>query len=219
MADVLLHHVRHAGALVKVGNVSNNLGICACRRAKANLSGVAVGERAVEKHHVHALADAQHGTLPAESCGNALLARDAVAQARDARMGAHHGFHRVERLGQAGCLDGKNHQVGRCRLTCTHAAKRARLTVDGDCIGGVALIASVVHHVFHCIGPQVLGHDAAIHKAHAALTDKRDLLDTHGRTAFPCQVFFKTRRVAQQSGDHRRTQTTHGGRRTSGCRP
>ena len=191
MANVLLHHMRHAGTLVKVGDIGHNLRVCARRCAKANLAGVAVSERAIEKHHVHALADAQHRVLPAESGGDALLARDAVAQACNARVGAYHGFHRVERLVKTGCLDSENHQVSRDRFACAHATQHARLAVDGDSVARVALITRVVHHVFHSIGAQVLGHDAAVHETHAALADERNLLDTHGRTTFPRLVSFE----------------------------
>ena len=191
MANVPLHHMRHAGTLVKARDIGHYLRVCARRCAKANLSGVAVGKCAIEKHHVHALADAQHRALPAKSGGNALLARDAVAQARDARVGVHHSFHRVERLLKAGRLDSKNHQVSRGCLARAHTAQQARLAVDGDSVTRMALIARVVHHVFHRLGAQVLGHDAAVHETHAALADERNLFDTHGRTTFPRLVSFE----------------------------
>ena len=79
------------------------------RRAEADLAWPAICEFVVQEHGVHALANAEHRALPAETFGDFLLARNAVAQRRDARFGAHNGFHGIERLRKARGFNRKNH--------------------------------------------------------------------------------------------------------------
>ena len=105
MRDVCLDGVRDAAARVELVDGGDGRGVGAGGRTKADLARIGKGERAVEKHSVHALANTKNGMLPAKALGNLLLAGDAVAQRGDERIGAHDVFHSLERLVESGCLD------------------------------------------------------------------------------------------------------------------
>ena len=177
--NVGLDHVGDARAGVQLGDVGHHGGVGIGRRAEADFAGLVVCEFVVQEHGVHALANAEHRALPTETFGDFLLARDAVAQRRDARFGAHDGFHGVERLRKAGGFNRENHQVGRVGLARRHAAQIAWLAVDFQLIGRVALIARVVHHEFHGVVAERAGDHAAIQQPHATLADECDFVDAH----------------------------------------
>ncbi len=77
--NIALDGMGDAAARVEPVDSGDGRGVRAGRRAKADLARIGKGERAVEEHGVHALADTQDGMLPAKAFGNLLLARNAVA--------------------------------------------------------------------------------------------------------------------------------------------
>lgn len=79
MCDVVLDGMGDAAARVEPVDSGDGRGVGAGGRTKADLARIGKGERAVEKHSVHALADSEDGVLPAKALGNLLLAGDAVA--------------------------------------------------------------------------------------------------------------------------------------------
>ena len=79
MRNIALDGMGDAAARVEPVDSGDGRGVRAGRRAKADLARIGKGERAVEEHGVHALADTQDGMLPAKAFGNLLLARNAVA--------------------------------------------------------------------------------------------------------------------------------------------
>ena len=79
MRNVALDGMGDAAARIELVDSGDGRGVRAGRRAKADLARIGKGERAVEEHGVHALADTKDGVLPAKAFGNLLLARNAVA--------------------------------------------------------------------------------------------------------------------------------------------
>ena len=133
-----------------------------CCRAKANLARIGKGERAVEEHGIHALANTKNGMLPAKALGNLLLARNAVAQRGDERVGPHDALHSLERLVESRRLDRENDQIGGRCLTGADGLERTGLAVDGERIAHVTLETGVVHDVFDGIVAECLGDHAAV---------------------------------------------------------
>lgn len=134
---------------------------------------------AVEEHGVHALADTKNGMLPAKAFGNLLLARNAVAQRGDERVGSHDTLHSLECLVETGGLDRQDDQIGGCRLAGADGREIARLSVDGERIARVTLKTGVIHNVFDGVIAEGLGNHAAVEQADAALADKGNLVDLH----------------------------------------
>ena len=115
MRNVALDGMGDAAARIELVDGGNGCGLGARCRAKANLARIGKGELSVEEHGVHALADAQDGVLPAKALGNLLLARNAVAQRGDERIGPHDALHSLECLVESRRLDRENDQIGgRC---------------------------------------------------------------------------------------------------------
>ena len=105
VGDVVLDGMGDAAARIEPVDRGDGCGVRAGRRAKADFACIGKGERAVEKHGVHALADTKNGMLPAKAFGNLLLARNAVAQRGDERVGSHDALHSLECLVETGGLD------------------------------------------------------------------------------------------------------------------
>ena len=179
MCDVVLDGMGDAATRVELVDGDNGCGVGARCRTKADLAGIGIGELPVEEYGVHALADTKDGVLPAKALGNLLLARDAVAQRRDQRVGSHDAFQGFERHIEPGCLDREDDQVDGRRLARADGLERAGLAVDGERITRVALKARVVHNVFDGVVAERLGDHAAVEQAHAALADEGDLVDLH----------------------------------------
>ena len=179
MCDVVLDGMGDAATRVELVDGDNGCGVGARCRIKADLAGIGIGELPVEEYGVHALADTKDGVLPAKALGNLLLARDAVAQRRDQRVGSHDAFQGFERHIEPGCLDREDDQVDGRRLARADGLERAGLAVDGERITRVALKARVVHNVFDGVVAERLGDHAAVEQAHAALADEGDLVDLH----------------------------------------
>ena len=137
-----------------------------CGRAlggsQVDVARAAVAQLAGQEGGVEALGGCEHDVVPAKALGDALLARDAVQQRRDARVGANERGCLVERGIQAGGLDGKDEKLGRARLACADAGELAGASVDLEPVVGVALEARVVHDVLHGICAERLGRDAAV---------------------------------------------------------
>ena len=113
--NVALDGMGDAAARVELVDCGDGCGIRAGRRAKADFARIGKGKRAVEEYGVHALADTQDGVLPAKALGNLLLARNAVAQRGDERIGPHDTLHSLECHIESSRLDRKNDQIGgRC---------------------------------------------------------------------------------------------------------
>lgn len=108
------------------------------------------------------MADAQDGVLPAKALGNLLLARNAVAQRGDERIGAHDVFHSLERLVESSRLDRENDQIGGRCLAGAHGLECAGLAVDRKGVACVTLETGVVHDVFDGIVAECLGDHAAV---------------------------------------------------------
>ena len=100
--------------------------------------------------------------LPAKALGNLLLARNAVAQRGDERIGSHDALHGFECLVEAGRLDREDDQIGGCRLARADGPECARLAVHGECIVRVTLKTGVIHNVFDGIVAECLGDHAAV---------------------------------------------------------
>lgn len=150
-----------------------------CCSAKADFARVGKGELSVEKHSVHALANTKNGMLPAKALGNLLLARDAVAQRGDERIGSHDALHSLECLVETGGLDRQDDQIGGRCLAGADGLERTGLAVDGERIVCVTLKTGVIHNVFDGVIAEGLGNHAAVEQADAALADKGDLVDLH----------------------------------------
>ena len=115
MRNVALDGMGDAAACVELVDGGDGSGLGVCCRAKANLARIGKGERAVEEHGVHALANTKNGMLPAKALGNLLLTRNAVAQRGDERVGSHDALHSLECLVESRRLDRENDQIGgRC---------------------------------------------------------------------------------------------------------
>ena len=82
------------------------------------------------------LADTKNGMLPAKAFGSLLLARNAVAQRGDERVGSHDALHRLECLVETGGLDCQDDfTIGGRRLAGTDGREIARacpLTVSAS---------------------------------------------------------------------------------------
>ena len=113
--NIALDGMGDAAARVELVDGGDGCGLGAGRRAKADFARIGKGERAVEEYGVHALADTQDGVLPAKALGSLLLARNAVAQRGDERVGSHDALHSLECLVESSRLDRENDQIGgRC---------------------------------------------------------------------------------------------------------
>lgn len=117
--------------------------------------------------------------LPAKALGYFLLARNAVAQRGDERVGSHDALHSLECLVEPRRLDRENDQIGGRCLAGADGLERAGLSVDGERIAHVALETRVIHDVFDGIVAEGLGNHAAVEQADATLADKGDLVDLH----------------------------------------
>ena len=117
--------------------------------------------------------------LPAKAFGNLLLARNAVAQRGDERVGSHDTLHSLECLVETGGLDRQDDQIGGRCLAGADGREIARLSVDGERIARVTLKTGVIHNVFDGVIAEGLGNHAAVEQADAALADKGDLVDLH----------------------------------------
>ena len=117
--------------------------------------------------------------LPAKALGNLLLARNAVAQRGDERVGSHDALHSLERLVESRRLDRENDQIGGRCLAGTDGREIAGLAVDGERVVRMTLKTGVIHDVFDGVVAEGLGNHAAVEQAHAALADKGDLVDLH----------------------------------------
>lgn len=100
--------------------------------------------------------------LPAKALGNLLLARNAVAQRGDERVGSHDAFHSLECLVESRRLDRENDQIGGSCFTDAHGLECAGLAVDRKGVACVTLETGVVHNVFDGIVAERLGNHAAI---------------------------------------------------------
>ena len=89
VSDVVLDGMGDAAARIELVDSGDGRGVGAGGCTKADFARIGKGERAVEEYGVHALADTQDGMLPAKAFGNLLLARNAVAQRGDERVGSH----------------------------------------------------------------------------------------------------------------------------------
>ena len=179
MRNVALDGMGDAAARVEPVDSGDGRGVRAGRRAKADLARIGKGERAVEKHGVHALADTKNGMLPAKAFGNLLLARNAVAQRGDERVGSHDALHSLECLVETGGLDRQDDQIGGRCLAGADGREIAGLAVDRKGVACVTLETGVVHNVFDGIVAERPGDHAAVEQADAALADKGDLVDLH----------------------------------------
>ena len=179
MGDVVLDGMGDAAARIELVDCGDGCGVRAGRRAKADFARIGKGERAVEKHGVHALADTKNGMLPAKAFGNLLLARNAVAQRGDERIGSHDALHSLECLVETGGLDCQDDQIGGRRLAGTDGREIAGLAVDGERVVRVTLKTGVIHDVFDGVVAERPGDHAAVEQADAALADKGDLVDLH----------------------------------------
>lgn len=168
-----------AAARVELVYSGDGRGVGAGGCTKADLARIGKGERAVEEHGVHALADTQDGMLPAKAFGNLLLARNAVAQRGDERVGSHDTLHSLECLVETGGLDRQDDQIGGRCLAGADGREIARLSVDGERIARVTLKTGVIHNVSDGVIAEGLGNHAAVEQADAALADKGDLVDLH----------------------------------------
>ena len=177
--NVALDGMGDAAARVELVDGGDGCGLGARCRAKANLARIGKGERAVEEYGVHALADTQDGALPAKALGNLLLARNAVAQRGDERIGPHDALHSLERHIESSGLDRENDQIGGHRLADADGFERTGLAVDGERIARVTLKTCVIHNVFDGVIAEGLGNHAPVEQADAALADKGDLVDLH----------------------------------------
>ena len=117
--------------------------------------------------------------LPAKALGNLLLARNAVAQRGDKRIGPHDALHSLECRIESSRLDRKNDQIGRRCLAGADGFERTGLAVDGERIVCVTLKTGVIHNVFDGVIAECLGNHATVEQADAALADKGDLVDLH----------------------------------------
>ena len=168
-----------AAARIELVDGGNGCGLGARCRAKANLARIGKGELSVEEHGVHALADAQDGVLPAKALGNLLLARNAVAQRGDERIGPHDALHSLERHIESSRLDRENDQIGGRCFTDAHGLECAGLAVDRKGVACVTLETGVIHDVFDGVVAERPGDHAAVEQADAALADKGNLVDLH----------------------------------------
>ena len=168
-----------AAAHVEPVDSGDGRGVGAGGRTKADLARIGKGERAVEEHGVHALADTQDGMLPAKAFGNLLLARNAVAQRGDERVGSHDTLHSLECLVETGGLDRQDDQIGGRCLAGTDGREIAGLAVDGERVVRMALKTGIIHDVFDGVVAERPGDHAAVEQADAALADKGDLVDLH----------------------------------------
>lgn len=168
-----------AAARVELVDCGDGCGIRTGRRAKADFAGIGKGELSVEEHGVHALANTQDGVLPAKALGNLLLARNAVAQRGDERIGPHDALHSLERHIESSGLDRENDQIGGHCLADADGFERTGLAVDGERIARVTLKTCVIHNVFDGVVAERPGDHAAVEQADAALADKGDLVDLH----------------------------------------
>lgn len=100
--------------------------------------------------------------LPAKALGNLLLARNAVAQRGDERVGSHDALHSLECLVESRRLDRENDQIGGRCLTDAHGLECAGLAVDRKGVACVTLETGVVHDVFDGIVAECLGDHAAV---------------------------------------------------------
>ena len=100
--------------------------------------------------------------LPAKTLGNLLLARNAVAQRGDERIGPHDALHSLECLVESGCLDREDDQIGGCRLAGADGFERTGLAIDGERIARVTLETGVVHNVFDGVVAERPGNHAAV---------------------------------------------------------
>ena len=179
VGDVVLDGMGDAAARIELVDHGDGCGVRAGRRAKADFARIGKGERAVEKHGVHALADTKNGMLPAKAFGNLLLARNAVAQRGDERVGSHDALHSLECLVETGGLDCQDDQIGGRRLAGTDGREIAGLAVDGERVVRMTLKTGIIHDVFDGVVAERPGDHAAVEQADAALADKGDLVDLH----------------------------------------
>ena len=91
-----------------------------------------------------------------------MLARNAVAQRGDERIGAHNVFHSLERLVESSRLDRENDKIGGRCLAGAHGLECAGLAVDRKGVACVTLETGVVHDVFDGIVAECLGDHAAV---------------------------------------------------------
>ena len=117
--------------------------------------------------------------LPAKALGDLLLARNAVAQRGDERIGPHDALHSLECHIESSRLDRKNDQIGGRHLAGADRFERTGLAVDGERIARVTLETSVIHNVFDGVIAEGPGNHTAVEQADAALADKGDLVDLH----------------------------------------
>lgn len=137
------------------------------------------GELSVEEHGVHALANTKNGMLPAKALGDLLLARNAVAQRGDERIGPHDALHSLECHIESSRLDRKNDQIGGRCLAGADRFERTGHAVDGERIARVTLETGVIHNVFDGVIAEGPGNHTAVEQADAALADKSDFVDLH----------------------------------------
>ena len=117
--------------------------------------------------------------LPAKALGDLLLARNAVAQRGDERIGPHDALHSLECHIESSRLDRKNDQIGGRCLAGADRFERTGHAVDGERIARVTLETGVIHNVFDGVIAEGPGNHTAVEQADAALADKGDLVDLH----------------------------------------
>ena len=162
MRNVALDGMGDAAARVELVDGGDGCELGAGRRAKADFARIGKGERAVEEHGVHALANTKNGMLPAKALGNLLLARNAVTQRGDERIGSHDALHSLECLVESSRLDRENDQIdGRC-LAGADGLERTGLAIDGERIARVTLKTGVIHDVFDGVVAECLGDHTAV---------------------------------------------------------
>lgn len=100
--------------------------------------------------------------LPAKALGNLLLARNAVTQRGDERIGSHDALHSLECLVETGGLDCQDDQIGGRCLAGADGLERTGLAIDGERIARVTLKTDVIHNVFDGVVAECLGDHTAV---------------------------------------------------------
>ena len=91
-----------------------------------------------------------------------MLARNAVAQRGDERVGSHDTLHSLECLVETGGLDRQDDQIGGRCLAGADGREIARLSVDGERVVRMTLKTGIIHDVFDGIVAECLGDHAAV---------------------------------------------------------